>query len=186
MNTVIVFGYDDTIFPTCAIKNIFKRNNPIANISKGNEDELLKRINAKELNELMQLSCITLNLLMVYVRHYSMKNILIVSASKRKWFDHSLSIVENIGFYKQIKQLLINFEIIKIHPMSKINLTSKNATQWKYNQFESILKNQKFFSDKNKKNKNSKKINTFVSSGYSMEDILVASTATHKWFKLTN
>ena len=170
INTIIVFDYDDTIFPTTAIKQIFQRYNPyhspINHPSKWNQDELLKRINAKELNELMQLSCITLNLLMAYIAKYSTKNIFIVSAATSKWFQHSLSIVKNIGFYQQIFELLTNFGIQKFHPSSASDLRkNKNATtKWKYNQFKSILNCKKIFSDKNKNNEHSK-INTFVSIG---------------------
>ena len=160
MNTVIVFDYDDTIFPSTAIKNIFKRYNPINDISKWNLQELLQRITISEWNDLVQLSVVTYHLLSIYTQKYSMENIFIVSAAKPKWFKHSLSIIETIGCYKQIGKILKNFKITKLFDGSVSDSTNKNPTKWKYNKFESILKFKKFFSDKNEN-----KIDTFVSIG---------------------
>ena len=95
-----------------------------------------------------------------------MENMFIVSAAKHKWFEHSISIVENIGCYKKIGEILTDCKIIKLFDGSGASSTNKtNPMQWKYNKFSSILRFKKFFSDKDEKNKKHDKINTFVSIG---------------------
>ena len=167
LNTVIVFDYDDTLFPTTFIKTIFKRNTPIKSTSRWSSIELMRRINQKETDQLISLSYVTLELLKLYIQKYSMKNIFIVSASCRRWIEKSLSIVQHIGFYKQICQILKSFKNPIINcDASRINPPKNkkfDATKWKYNKFESILKNKNFFSEK--KNNKKYRINTFVSIG---------------------
>ena len=169
LNTIIVFDYDDTLYPTTFIKKIFKRgDNPIKNPSKWNSTELSERINLTESHELTSLSFVTYNLLKKYISNYSMGNIFIVSAACHGWIKHSLSILKNIGCYKQIYQILTNYKIIKLF---RDPSTDTDPTKYKYNKFESILKYKKFiFSDnyKNKKNRKCKQINTFVSIGDSL------------------
>ena len=175
INTVIAFDYDDTIFPTTFIKKIFKRNNAMNNISKWNYHELMDRINLDEFNELMSLSYMTYNLLMNYISNYSMENIFIVSAACHGWIKHSLSIVKDIGCYKQISEILTNSKLIKCYRDAS-GIDSKtnkfDATKYKYNKFELILNYKQFiFSDNYKNEKKGKfQINTFVSIGDSCHE----------------
>ena len=140
LNTVVVFDFDDTLFPTTKVKQIMKRSSS-ANITPS------------EMNEFVNLSWVTYNLLKTYIAQYSKQNIFIVSASSQGWVKQALSIMYNIGYYAKIYHLLFDTkgnEIITIcHPSDSIiqsfkqhanckDVSSHPACTWKYKAFKHI------------------------------------------------
>ena len=152
-NAVIVFDYDDTLFPTHKLREFLARptnttntsttpiTKPITTESKtnvGNKyQSLLSKITDEEMNGLVYLSWLTLNLLTAYILQYSTKNIFIVSASGNGWIQHSLKLVYQIGYFSQIYDLLFNDRIgienriLIIHPSSDVLLKFKTEIKCK-------------------------------------------------------
>ena len=106
--TFIVFDYDDTIFPTYAIKQIFSRKkvidnkivyDSIQNCSQYSYQGLLARASPQEIKQLEKLSMITYQMLCYYLNQYSNKNIVIVSSACKNWMRQSLQILLDIGVY---------------------------------------------------------------------------------------
>ena len=187
-NTVIVFDYDDTIFPTTKLKEIAGR--------PGND--IFSKITESELNDLIHLSLVTLNVLSLYILHYSRKNISIVTAASNGWIQQSLGIVYKIGYFSQIYQLLFpdhlnqnnNDDILQIfNPTPEISKSFKSKKQyfqiseypvfkWKYNVFKHILK-QKYANKDNV-------INTFTFIGDSEWEYQASKALRHNYCKTKN
>ena len=79
-NNVIVFDYDDTLFPTTKVKEIMSR--PTMTIYENKFQEIRSKMTDEEIKDLIELSWVTFNLLKIYIEQYSMNNICIVSASE--------------------------------------------------------------------------------------------------------
>ena len=155
--TSIVFDYDDTLFPTQALKQIFSRkkvidnkivHDSIQNCSQYSYQGLLARASPQELEQLEKLSMTTYQMLCFYLNQYSNNNIVIVSSACKSWMKHSLSILLNIGVYKAI------YELLYINPCTKIEIynpsndilpfkTCDQISKWKYDTFEKLLNNAK-------------------------------------------
>ena len=153
--TSIVFDYDDTIFPTHALKQIFSRKkvidnkmvyDSIQNCSQYSNQGLLARASPQELEQLQKLSMVTYKMLCFYLNQYSNKNIVIVSAACQGWMRNSLKILLNIGVYKAI------YELLFMNPCTKIKIynpsndilpfkTCHQITKWKFDTFDKLLNN---------------------------------------------
>lgn len=124
-NTVIVFDYDDTLFPSSKLKEIMSR--PNRGPYQDRHQELCSKISDQELNELAHLSWITFNLLTTYIFHYSMSNIYIVTAASSGWIQKSLLSVYKIGYYSQIYHLLFSTANPSNNPNNKIQIFCPSA-----------------------------------------------------------
>ena len=153
-NTVIVFDFDDTLFPSQKLKEINSRsnvNNDNNSSPNYSAQSLISRMTLIELKELVELSWNTLNLLKTYINRYSDKNICIVSASTQGWVEQALKLVYNIGYFQQIYHLMFDehkitvfnpsSDIIKSFGITKIckSYDDHPCFPWKYNVFEYIL-----------------------------------------------
>ena len=181
-NTVIVFDFDDTIFPTKKFKEINSRSNTI-NISNSSPNysaqSLISKMSPMELKQFIELSWVTLNLLNVYINRYSHKNICIVSASSEGWVERALKNVHDIGYFKQIYDLLfINYKVLTFNPSPNIikafavkrsykSYDDHPCVQWKYYVFKYIF-DEKYVD-------NIDVINTFVFIGDSIFEHLAAN-----------
>ena len=152
LNNVIVFDYDDTLFPTTKFKEIMSR--PTMTMYENQFQETRSKMTDEEIKDLIELSWVTFNLLKIYIEQYSMNNICIVSASENSRIQHSLGYVYDIGYFKQIYNLLFdhhNHNKISIyHPSEQIlksfrskkvynNLYEHPAFIWKYRTFKKIF-----------------------------------------------
>ena len=135
-NTVIVFDFDDTLFPTNKFKEINSR--PIAR-NKNNSSprysaqSLMSRMSSTELKQWVELSWNLFNLLKIYINTYSHENICIVSASRQGWVQQALGLVYDIGYFKQISGLIFySYKISIFHPASDVmksfNTNKRNQT----------------------------------------------------------
>ncbi len=150
-NTIIVFDYDDTLFPTHKLKEILSRKDTKNSTTNNNNynDIFLSKMSEKEMDEFALLSLNTFNLLLVYISKYSMKNILIVTASKRGWIENSLKLVYKIGYFANIYHLLfphdrtMAIEMIDPPkaslPLRQLENGQHEAFIWKYNVFKTIF-----------------------------------------------
>ena len=160
-NTVIVFDFDDTLFPTKKFKEIKARPNALnKSCSHPNySGSLISKMNASEMKAFIELSWTALNLLTLYINKYSSKNICIVSASEAGWVKRALLHVYGIGCFKQIYDLIFNppqsmnnnkDRITIYNPTDKIirlfqvKNTYKSYNEhpcmlWKYNVFKRIF-----------------------------------------------
>ena len=145
--TSIVIDYDDTIYPTSAILQIFFGRKPaMKHASTFSSIGLLSRISWRELIQLEQLSFITYQMLRWYISQYGNENIFIVSAASKEWIRHSLEILYNIGAYSAIYTLLFLNPptMIDIYTPSQRQLPFQNIndiTQWKLDTFKKLLNN---------------------------------------------
>ena len=190
-NTVIVFDFDDTLFPTKKFKEINSRSNTI-NINTCNStpnysaQPLISRMSLTELNQFIELSWATLNLLTIYINRYSHKNICIVSASTNGWVQDALKSVYDIGYFKQIYALIFgNYNISTFNPTTNIiksfglkksykSHDDHPCVHWKYHVFKFILA-QKCVDSVDGKNHNTEVINSFVFIGDSIFEYLAAN-----------
>ena len=155
MNNLVIFDYDDTIYPTYVIKQILKRKHNINRLPieakkyyPSLSQQLLSKVTSKELIDLYKLSWCTYKSLQIYIKTYSQQNIFIVSLSKQGWIKQSLSIVGDIGYYKHIYELLFKskHKITMIHPPNNIlpfKSVSKgvnySASDWKFAIFRDLI-----------------------------------------------
>ena len=171
-NTVIVFDFDDTLFPykkwkeINSMSNATKINNSTPNYSA---QSFMSKMSDTELTEFIELSWATLNLLKSYINQYSHKNIYIVSASSKGWIKKALKSVYDIGAFNQIYHLILeNYRILTFNPSSDVmkSFGIKKAyktygdhpcSKWKYNTFKFILNQRRM--------NNFGVINTFVFIG---------------------
>ena len=188
-NTVIVFDFDDTIFPTKKYKEINSRSNAI-NITNTSPNystqSLVSTMRVKELKEFIELSWTTFNLLKAYIEKYSHKNICIVSASSEGWIENSLKSVVDIGYFKQIYDLIfVSYKILTFNPSSDImklfgvkrsykSFDDHPCVHWKYHVFKYIF-DEKYVNSVNDHSRNIYVINTFVFIGDSIFEHLAAN-----------
>eukprot|EP01083_Nonionella_stella_P075010 203670_1 len=92
INKLVVFDWDDTLFPTTKIKQMSNQQN--ASFSD---------VDYTQLNEL---SCCIYTLLSSFIAKYGARNIRILTASEKGWIKQSLSIVGNIGRFADISNIL--------------------------------------------------------------------------------
>ena len=153
--TSIVFDYDDTIFPTHALKQIFSRkkviNNKIVhdsikNCSQYSYQGLLARASPQELQQLERLSMVTYQMLCYYLNQYSNNNIYIVSSACKSWMEHSMGMLLDIGIYKAIYELLFMNPLTKIEIYNPSNdllpfKTCNEISKWKCDTFKKLFNN---------------------------------------------
>ena len=154
-NNVMIFDWDDTLFPKTELSNL---NN--------------KQITLQNVEQLSNLSKYIYNTLNAYISKYSTSNIIIVSASTNGWIKYSLSYLYQIGEFSKIYNLLFGLnegqtEIKMYHPQQP--LSSKQVYSWKYNIFKKIYK--EYY------NPDAATINTFVSIGDSSYEFEAAQKA---------
>ena len=156
-NTIIVFDYDDTLFPTTKYNEIMARPLPNATTFCQNKSQhIMSKMTEKEMIEWIKLSQIALNLLSSYIQKYSPKNICIVSASSNNWIQKSLLDVYQIGSFSQIYHSLFNHnsmndenKLLMYHPSLEVLTAFKTETNydnisqhpcfiWKYKIFKQI------------------------------------------------
>jgi len=90
--TMVVFDWDNTLFPTKARQLILSRAS--------------KQLTESEYQELTSLSEWVYRVLRAYISFYSARNICIVTAAKRGWIESSLGSLGGIGQWAQIRKLL--------------------------------------------------------------------------------
>eukprot|EP01083_Nonionella_stella_P075008 203667_1 len=88
VNKLIVFDWDDTLFPTSKTKQM---SNQISDV---------------EHTQMNELSCCIYAVLSSFIDKYGARNIRIVSASEKGWIKQSLSMVANIGRFADICNIL--------------------------------------------------------------------------------
>ena len=185
-NTVIVFDFDDTLFPTKRIRAIQSRTTfkNTLNYSKPNFESLVSKMTSMELSELIHLSWCLFNLLRHYIQKYSTQSICIVSASSEGWLEQAFKSVHDIGYFREVYHLIYNQKVMNHQRISIFNPTA-GATQsfkikkrykthsehpcfhWKYMVFDYIFQ-KKYVDSMNV-------INTFVFIGDSEFEYLAAN-----------
>eukprot|EP01083_Nonionella_stella_P018750 52147_1 len=177
-NNLIVFDWDNTLFPTKYIREMGvsskrhrikcnRNRNHRANASKVGPiacsisiAKLHKRIlNSKGHEPLCSLSDLVYQVLSSYIERYGANNIHIVTASEPGWIQSSLFMVANIGSFKKIYNLIfIENKIGITHPFpSQLPLTTRqHLLEFKYRVFCELLK---------VRNLSRNTVNTFISIG---------------------
>eukprot|EP01083_Nonionella_stella_P316138 1144753_1 len=149
INKLIVFDWDDTLFPTTKIKQMSNKQN----VSFSDMDY----------TQLNELSCCMYTMLSSFIATYGARNIRIISASEKGWISWSLSKLGNIGRFADIYNLLfVKHKIEMIHP-SKIEMIQ--VFEWKYRVFRILLRDC------------SSTVNTLVSLGASPHEYKAAKHA---------
>eukprot|EP01083_Nonionella_stella_P075009 203668_1 len=97
VNKLIVFDWDDTLFPTTNCKLQNQRN--VVDVSLLDDD-------SSQVTQLNELSCYIHTVLSTFIAKYGARNIRIVTASEKGWIKQSLSIVGNIGRFADISNIL--------------------------------------------------------------------------------
>eukprot|EP01083_Nonionella_stella_P155040 500308_1 len=106
INKLIVFGWDDTLFPTT---KLYDQLNGV-DVSVSDDD----------LTQLNELSCSLYIVLSTFIAKYGARNIRIVTASEKGWIKRSLSIVDKIGRFSDVYNILFGIhEIEMIHPLKR-------------------------------------------------------------------
>eukprot|EP01083_Nonionella_stella_P247771 858686_1 len=85
INKLIVFDWDDTLFPTSNCKLHNQRNADSTRVTQLNE-----------------LSCSIHTVLSTFIGKYGARNIRILTASEKGWIKQSLSIVAKIGRFADV------------------------------------------------------------------------------------
>eukprot|EP01083_Nonionella_stella_P044358 119447_1 len=162
INKLIVFDWDDTLFPTTAIKKL--------EISKKG----YLSVSAEDHMQLKELSYEIYHALSTCILQYGAPNIRIVTASEKGWIKRSLSIVYKIGRFADVYDILfIKSKIIMIHPPQQ-NLpfvSQKQVFEWKYSIFTILLR------DSHLTNDCKATVNTFMSFGDSIHEYKAAKCA---------
>merc|ERR1740123_415729 len=78
-NTLAIFDYDDTLFPTTALKKIMKQTS--------------MRLSTEQINEMCELSKLVYTVLNCYIMDF---NVVIVTASEKGWIQQSLTIISKL------------------------------------------------------------------------------------------
>eukprot|EP01083_Nonionella_stella_P316140 1144755_1 len=106
INKLIVFDWDDTLFPTSKSKQM-----------SAQQKVSLSDVDHTQMNEL---SCCIYTVLSSFIGKYGAHNICIVSASEKGWIKRSLSIVDKIGRFSDVYNILFGIhEIEMIHPLKR-------------------------------------------------------------------
>eukprot|EP01084_Bolivina_argentea_P036666 67809_1 len=125
---LVVFDFDDTLFPTRRLSSLFK-----------NKTQMI--LSKQETVQLINLSKVTYLVLKTYIEQYKAENIRIVTCSENGWIKSILTFVKCIGYFKCIYSLLfIQNKIEMIHP-NKLILpfqTQQQAFEWKCNVFYNL------------------------------------------------
>ena len=160
--TLIVFDYDDTLFPTTFILDKLRNSNSF----RQNEIEIKK--------EIFKFSESLYNLLNDYIGMYSTKNIYIITSSSKGWIQQSLLSFIHIGYFKNIYDLFFGESTV-----NKINIIyrneSKNSEKTKMYQFELLFN--KHFGNKQHDHY------TIVSIGDSITEFNDSKLVAQKYFK---
>ena len=123
---MIVFDWDNTLFPTNAAQLILARPGK-------------QSLTQSEIVELTALSQCVYGVLRAYIARYSAQNIRIITAAKRGWIKKCLASVSHIGQWSDIRALLFNAQqpIQIICPNNAILpfTTAKKVLMYKYNAF---------------------------------------------------
>jgi len=131
--TMVVFDWDNTLFPTKAGKLFAARSSP------GNPSTLTQ----SEFAELKALSQWVYGVLRAYIARYTAQNIRIVTAAKRGWVESCLARVGGIGRWSQIRALLFDaqqpIQIICPHNAILPFSTPKEILIYKYNAFRFVV-----------------------------------------------
>eukprot|EP01083_Nonionella_stella_P146554 461096_1 len=117
INKLIVFNWDDTLFPTSKTKQM---SNQISDV---------------EYTQMNELSCCIYTVLSSFIAKYGARNIRIVSASEKGWISWSLSMFSNIGRFADIYDILfVKHKIEMIHPLKRDLpfVTDTHVFEWKY------------------------------------------------------
>eukprot|EP01083_Nonionella_stella_P155041 500309_1 len=156
INKLIVFGWDDTLFPTT---KLYDQLNGV-DVSVSDDD----------LTQLNELSCSLYIVLSTFIAKYGARNIRIVTASEKGWIKQSLSMVANIGRFADISNILfVKHKIEMIHPLKR-DLPLKEF-EWKYQVFRILLR------DSHLSNDCSSTVNILVSLGDSPHQYKAAKHA---------
>jgi len=127
-STLIVFDWDNTLFPTKALQLIRSRPGK-------------PKFSKKDLAELCELSQWVYRVLHAYITVYSAQNIRIVTAAKQGWIESSLKSLGSIGRWSEIAQLIASSPIEITCPDVAI-LPFKSATEvlnYKHSAFVSAV-----------------------------------------------
>eukprot|EP01083_Nonionella_stella_P316139 1144754_1 len=160
INKLIVFDWDDTLFPTSKSKQM-----------SAQQKVSLSDVDHTQMNEL---SCCIYTVLSSFIGKYGAHNICIVSASEKGWIKQSLSMVANIGRFADICNLLfVKHKIEMIHPLKRDLpfVTDTHVFDWKYRVFRILLR------DSHLTNDCSSTVNTLVSFGDSPHEYKAAKHA---------
>jgi len=95
--TMVVFDWDNTLFPTKARQLIRRRRS--------------RMLTGVEFEELRALSEWVYRVLRAYISFYGARNICIVTAAKRGWIEKSLESMGSIGRWSHISKLLFDVEL---------------------------------------------------------------------------
>eukprot|EP01083_Nonionella_stella_P155042 500313_1 len=160
INKLIVFGWDDTLFPTT---KLYDQLNGV-DVSVSDDD----------LTQLNELSCSLYIVLSTFIAKYGARNIRIVTASEKGWIKRSLSIVDKIGRFSDVYNILFGIhEIEMIHPLKRDLpfVTKKQVFGWKYQVFRILLR------DSHLTNDCASTVNTLMSFGDSPHEYKAAKHA---------
>eukprot|EP01083_Nonionella_stella_P235393 827748_1 len=160
INKLVVFDWDDTLFPTTKIKQMSNQQNV--------------SFSDVEYTQMNELSCCIYTVLSSFIGKYGARNIRIVSASEKGWIKQSLSMVANIGRFADIYNLLfVKHKIEMIHPLKRDLpfVTDTHVFDWKYRVFRILLR------DSHLTNDCSSTVNTLVSFGDSPHEYKAAKHA---------
>eukprot|EP01083_Nonionella_stella_P040418 109698_1 len=127
-NNLIVFDWDDTLFPT----------KKVCQMNKLPEFDDRRIQYEQELNELSHL---IYKVLSEYIHRYKAGNIRIVSSSEKGWIQKSLIMLAHIGCFESIYHLIMDHHIPLIHPLRSCLpwTTRKKVLIWKAKVFRSLL-----------------------------------------------
>jgi len=100
--TLIVFDWDNTLFPTKALKRMESRSRKSKYI-------------LSDLDELSDLSHWVHRVLSEYISFYGSQSICFVTAEKRGWVESTLRSLSGIGVWAQIRSLLDGLYVVCAH-----------------------------------------------------------------------
>jgi len=127
-DTLIVFDWDNTLFPTKAMQRIYSER---------------QSLSASDLAELKALSEVVYSVLFAYISHYSSRNVCIVTAARKGWIESCLQSMVGVGSWTAIRNLLFD----RAHPIRMVYppnsalpfATSKSVLAYKYGAFRALV-----------------------------------------------
>eukprot|EP01083_Nonionella_stella_P163856 540651_1 len=158
-NKLIVFDWDDTLFPTTKIMQMKNQQNKL--IVFDWDDTLFPTtmqmkhkvsLSDEDYTQLNELSSDIYTVLSIFITQYEARNIRILTAFEKGWINQSLSIVRNIGRFGDIYNLLfVKHTITMIHPLKRdLPFVSKRQVfEWKYQVFRILLRDSHLTNDCN-------------------------------------
>merc|ERR1712013_898995 len=128
--TLIVFNWDNTLFPTKALQLIRARPNQ-------------QTLTQSDYDELTALSQVVYRVLHNYISRFSSRSIRIVSAARNGWIASCLRFVRGIGSWSAIHNLLFD----AVHPIETVYPQRgaahfeafEHVMSFKYNAFRNLI-----------------------------------------------